>query len=101
MLFKKDQQEKIQQLETPFYYYDMALLEETLDSAKTAADKRGFHVHYALKANFNDRILALIQSKGLGADCVSGNEVQQSIDVGFAPSQITFAGVGKSDKEII
>ncbi len=101
MLFKKDQQEKIQQLETPFYYYDMALLEETLDSAKTAADKRGFHVHYALKANFNDRILALIQSKGLGADCVSGNEVQKSIDVGFAPSQITFAGVGKSDKEII
>jgi len=79
----------------------MALLAETLDRAKAAADKRNFHVHYALKANFNDRVLALIQSKGYGADCVSGNEVQKSIDTGFSPSQITFAGVGKSDKEII
>lgn len=86
--------------ETPFYYYDLNLLGETLDAAKKAADKRGFHIHYALKANFNDRILSLIQSKGFGADCVSGNEVQKSIDMGFPASQITFAGVGKADKEI-
>jgi len=88
-------------LETPFYYYDMALLEETLAAAKTAADQRGFHLHYALKANFNERILALIQSNGFGADCVSGNEVQRAVDMGFAPAQITFAGVGKSDREIV
>jgi len=87
--------------ETPFYYYDLALLEETLDAAKKAADKRNFHIHYALKANFNDRVLSIIQSKGFGADCVSGNEVQKSIDLGFPANQITFAGVGKSDKEII
>lgn len=86
--------------ETPFYYYDLNILEDTLDAAKKAADKRGFHIHYALKANFNDRILALIQSKGFGADCVSGNEVQKSIDIGFPANQITFAGVGKADKEI-
>lgn len=86
--------------ETPFYYYDLNLLEETLDAAKAAADKRGFHIHYALKANFNDRVMALVQSKGFGADCVSGNEVQKAIDMGFPASQITFAGVGKSDKEI-
>src|SRR5690606_9377342 len=86
--------------ETPFYYYDLNLLEDTLDAAKKAADKYGFHIHYALKANFNERILALIQSKGFGADCVSGNEVQKSIDMGFPASQITFAGVGKADKEI-
>ncbi|MEJ5054618.1 diaminopimelate decarboxylase [Sphingobacterium sp. MYb382] len=101
MLFTQAQQESVKALETPFYYYDMALLAETLDRAKAAADKRNFHVHYALKANLNDRVLALIQSKGYGADCVSGNEVQKSIDTGFSPSQITFAGVGKSDKEII
>lgn len=91
---------RLKEFETPFYYYDLDLLNETLDKAKTAADKRGFHVHYALKANFNDRILGLIQSKGFGADCVSGNEVQKSIDSGFPANQITFAGVGKSDKEI-
>ena len=86
--------------ETPFYYYNLELLEKTLDAAKQAADKRNFHIHYALKANFNDRILSTIQSKGFGADCVSGNEVIKSIEVGFPAEQITFAGVGKSDKEI-
>lgn len=87
--------------ETPFYYYDLKLLKQTLQAAKVAADKRGFHVHYALKANFNSRVLAVIQSMGFGADCVSGNEVQKSIDTGFAADKITFAGVGKSDKEIV
>ena len=101
MLFTKAQLESLKTVDTPFYYYDMGLLAETLDRAKAAAAKRNFHVHYALKANFNDRLLALIQAKGFGADCVSGNEVQKSIDMGFSPSQITFAGVGKSDKEII
>lgn len=101
MLFNTSQQERIKELETPFYYYDLDLLNDTLEQAKQAADKRGFHVHYALKANFNDRLLSLIQSKGFGADCVSGNEVQKAIDSGFAADKITFAGVGKSDKEII
>ena len=101
MLFNHTQLENIKELETPFYYYDLNLLDETLEQAKRAADKRGFHVHYALKANFNERVLERIQAKGFGADCVSGNEVQKSIDCGFPANQITFAGVGKSDKEII
>ncbi len=92
---------QLNRFETPFYYYDLDLLNATLTTAKEAADRRGFHVHYALKANFNDRILQIIQSKGFGADCVSGNEVQKSIDFGFEANKITFAGVGKSDKEII
>jgi diaminopimelate decarboxylase len=86
--------------ETPFYYYDLNVLEDTLDAAYEASSKRGFHVHFALKSNFNSRLLEMIQSKGFGADCVSGNEVQQAIDAGFKAKMITFAGVGKSDKEI-
>lgn len=101
MFQNKHIKESLAQQDTPFYYYDLPLLEQTLDAAKAAADKRNFHIHYALKANFNDRILSLIQSKGFGADCVSGNEVEKSIEIGFPASQITFAGVGKSDKEII
>ncbi|WP_437919791.1 diaminopimelate decarboxylase [Sphingobacterium sp. LRF_L2] len=101
MLFNTNQQGKVRALETPFYYYDLNLLNETLDKAKQAADRYNFHVHYALKANFNDRLLHLVQSKGFGADCVSGNEVQKSIDIGFPADKITFAGVGKSDKEIL
>ena len=88
-------------LETPFYYYDLELLDKTLRSCKSAADKYGFHVHYAFKANFNERLLQAIQGIGFGADCVSGNEVKKAVEIGFDPDKIVFAGVGKSDKEII
>ncbi|MGK6352776.1 diaminopimelate decarboxylase [Parapedobacter sp. DT-150] len=88
------------QQETPFYYYDLALLQRTLEAAKQASASHGFHVHYALKANFNDRVLGCIRDAGFGADCVSGNEVKKALESGFAPGDIVFAGVGKSDKEI-
>jgi len=91
---------KFQQLETPFYYYDLALLRQTLDACYKASSKYGFHVHYAMKANFNPRVLATIQSFGFGADSVSGNEVKAAIDSGFDKGKVVFAGVGKSDKEI-
>jgi len=86
--------------ETPFYYYDLSLLRKTLKAAREAADIRGFHIHYALKANFNERILQLVREAGFGADCVSGNEVRKAIEVGFRPDDVVFAGVGKSDREI-
>ena len=100
MQINKISLDRLSQFETPFYYYDLELLDRTLQAAKLAADKRGFHIHYALKANFNDTLLSAIQAVGFGADCVSGNEVQKSIDMGFPTDKITFAGVGKSDKEI-
>lgn len=87
--------------QTPYYYYDLALLKKTLDCCVKASAKYGFHVHYALKANFNDKVLELIRDAGLGADCVSGNEVSKAIETGFAPGKVVFAGVGKSDAEII
>jgi diaminopimelate decarboxylase len=87
-------------IETPFYYYDLGFLRQTLAACKTASDKYGFHVHYAMKANFNPKVLGAIQSQGFGADCVSGNEVSKAVEFGFDKSKIVFAGVGKSDKEI-
>jgi len=91
---------RFQGLETPFYYYDLGLLRKTLEACKNASDKYGFHVHYAMKANFNPKVIAAIQSHGFGADCVSGNEVSTAIANGFDKSKVVFAGVGKSDKEI-
>ncbi|TYZ14160.1 diaminopimelate decarboxylase [Hymenobacter lutimineralis] len=85
---------------TPFYFYDLALLDRTLTALQQAARPRGFQVHYALKANANAPILDLIRQHGLGADCVSGGEVQRALDAGFAPDHVVFAGVGKSDAEI-
>ena len=91
---------RFQDLETPFYYYDMEVLRQTLDACRDASAKHGFHVHYAMKANFNSRVLDMIQSFGFGADCVSGNEVRAAIEHGFGKDKVVFAGVGKSDKEI-
>ena len=87
---------------TPFYYYDTALLQATLDEITSiVANYLHFHVHYALKANANPKLLRLIQQAGLGVDCVSGGEVQVGIDNGFDASKIVYAGVGKSDEEIL
>lgn len=93
--------DKFKSLETPFYYYDISLLKETLKVIKEEAKKRNYIVHYAIKANANKKILETIAAHGFGADCVSGNEVQAAALAGFPPSKIVFAGVGKTDKEII
>lgn len=89
-----------QSLKTPFYYYDTTLLRATLQAASQAAGQHGFHLHYAIKANANPKILDIIQSYGIGADCVSGNEVARASTCGFPADRIVYAGVGKSDEEI-
>lgn len=91
--------ERFKSLETPFYYYDTNLLEKTLSAISKAAPA-AYHIHYALKANAHPTLLHYVREAGLGADCVSGNEVKRAIDCGFDKEKIVFAGVGKSDKEI-
>ena len=92
--------EKLKEIPTPFYYYNVELLKETLDAVKAEAGKYNYQVHYAVKANANPRILSLIAGSGLGADCVSGGEIQASLNAGFPADKIVFAGVGKADWEI-
>ena len=88
--------------QTPFYYYDISLLQSTLDAIRHEIEQHpNYHVHYALKANTNPRLLELIQQAGFGADCVSGGEVQKAIETGFPADKIVYAGVGKSDREIL
>lgn len=92
--------QRFKETPTPFYHYDIGLLRQTLDTLSEHANRYGFNVHYALKANVDGQILKEINSAGLGADCVSGNEVKRAIETGFAKEKIVFAGVGKTDKEI-
>lgn len=99
-MFTEKTLENLSQYKTPFYYYDLQLLQKTLDVVKTESSKYNYHVHYAFKANTNPRIIDLIQKSGLGADCVSGNEVKCAIENEFDSSKVVFAGVGKSDDEI-
>ena len=93
--------DKFADLRTPFYYYDMDLLRQTLQAINAEAGQHeGFHVHYAIKANANLKVLRCIKQAGLGADCVSGGEIEACIKAGFPASKIVYAGVGKSDWEI-
>lgn len=93
--------DKMEQLRTPFYYYDVELLRSTLHTIQQEVSKHeGFCVHYAVKANANPKVLKIIREAGLGVDCVSGGEIAASMKSGFPSSKIVYAGVGKSDWEI-
>lgn len=88
-------------INTPAYFYDTRLLQQTLDTMlQEVAKYPNYHVHYAMKANANPIVMDIIQKAGLGADCVSGGEVQRAVETGFPASKIVFSGVGKSDWEI-
>lgn len=93
--------EKFKGMDTPFYYYDTELLRRTLHEINKEVGKyEGFNVHYAVKANANPKLLRIISSAGLGADCVSGGEIEAAVAADFPACKIVYAGVGKSDREI-
>ena len=93
--------DKLERMQTPFYYYDTELLRNTLRVINDEANKHeGFCVHYAVKANANPKVLRIIREAGLGADCVSGGEIEAALRAGFPSNKIVYAGVGKADWEI-
>ena len=100
-MFDNKTTEAFKSLKTPFYYYNLNLLDRTLDEVKKHGLSKGYHVHFAVKANFNPQILERVREAGLGIDCVSGKEIERAIETGFKPEQIAFAGVGKTDEEIL
>lgn len=91
---------EFKELRTPFYFYDLSLLDRTLGEIRRTARDPNFKVHYAIKANANPGILRHIEAAGLGVDAVSGGEIQAALEAGFAGDKIVFAGVGKTDEEI-
>ena len=101
MLIDQENIVRFKELHTPFYFYNTALLKETLQKIKKEISARkNYIIHYAIKANANPKLLRLIAQAGFGADCVSGGEIQRALETGFPASKIVFAGVGKSDWEI-
>lgn len=94
--------EKFKSLETPFYFYDTELLKKTVHSAAEAAKTMPeAMIHFAVKANDNERVLKEMNNAGFGVDTVSGGEIQKAIKIGIPGNKIMFAGVGKTDSEIL
>lgn len=93
---------RFKELETPFYFYDIPLYKETLELAKKEITGiPHFSIHLAMKANNNKSILKYAKEAGIGIDTVSGGEILRAIQLGFSGDKIVFAGVGKTDKEIL
>jgi diaminopimelate decarboxylase len=90
--------ERILKLKTPAYYYDLDILESTLQDLLKNSQILNSIICYSLKANSNDKILKKIREHNLGADCVSSGELQKAKELDFKP--IVFAGVGKTDEEL-
>tara|TARA_X000000950_G_scaffold217323_1_gene261499 strand:- start:646 stop:1797 length:1152 start_codon:yes stop_codon:yes gene_type:complete len=98
-VFQSESVKRFINLSTPFYYYDLDILEKNLFNLKNSL-KTYNKVHFSVKSNSNPRILRIIKNFNLGIDAVSANEIKHCINLGFNPKDIVFAGVGKSDEEI-
>ena len=98
-MFQSELVKRFINLSTPFYYYDLDILEKNLLNLKNTL-KPFNKVHFSVKSNTNPRILSVIKNFNLGIDAVSANEIKHCINLGFTPRDIVFAGVGKSDEEI-
>lgn len=67
---------KIKKEQTPFYHYNLSLLKDTLDKLNHETNKYGYNVHYALKANADDKILNIICNYNIGCfNCESEEEI--------------------------
>ena len=85
---------------TPAFVYSAGVIRDRytrLDAALAAAPHR---IHYSLKANASRGILEVLRTAGCAVDVVSGGELFKALRAGFAPGDIVFGGVGKSEREL-
>ena len=110
MLSYQDQQLKIdnvfvadiaQKVGTPFYAYSKNNIIEKYQQFNQAFSDIDSQTCYAVKANYNSHIIKIFAQLGSGIDAVSYGEIWKSIRFGIDPKAIIFAGVGKSEEEII
>ena len=85
---------------TPLYAYSASAIRQRIGGLQQALRGMDAMICYAVKANGNRAILALMAQAGLGADIVSAGELQRALRAGMPPERIVFSGVGKCDDEI-
>ncbi len=85
---------------TPTYAYSSAAITQAYHALVAAFGDRKHQICYAVKANGNLAILALLARLGAGFDIVSGGELARVLKAGGVPAKIVFSGVGKRADEI-
>lgn len=86
---------------TPVYVYSRATLTRHAHVFQEAVKPAGrTDVAFAVKANPNLAVLRVLSNAGMGADVVSGGELERALAAGMAPHRIVFSGVGKTASEM-
>jgi len=85
---------------TPCYVYSAAVMRERAARLTQALAGVPHKVHYAVKANGSGAVLRTLREAGMGADVVSGGELYRVLRAGFAPADIVFDGVGKTERDM-
>lgn len=86
---------------TPVYVYSKATFLDHLKKIQTAYADIDTTICYSIKACGNINILKHLAEAGSGFDIVSGGELYRAQQAGADMNKIVFAGVGKTDVEII
>ena len=86
---------------TPTYVYSYDALEKAYRELEEAFSGLDHMICYAVKANSNLSVLRALASFGAGADIVSGGELYRAMKAGFDPKKVVFAGVGKTEDELM
>jgi diaminopimelate decarboxylase len=86
---------------TPTYVYSYGALEKAYRELEEAFSGLDHMVCYAVKANSNLSVLRSLASFGAGADIVSSGELYRAMRAGFDPKKVVFAGVGKTEDELM
>ncbi|MCK5835956.1 MAG: diaminopimelate decarboxylase [Desulfobacula sp.] len=89
------------QVGTPVYIYSKATFLDHLKKIQSAYADIDTTVCYSVKACGNINILKILADAGSAFDIVSGGELYRAQQAGADINKIVFAGVGKTDKEII
>jgi len=96
-----DVEEVAAEVGTPVYIYSKATFEDHLRKIQEAYSELDTTVCYSVKACGNINILRFLAEAGSGFDIVSGGELYRALQAGGHPSKVVYAGVGKTDAEII
>lgn len=90
----------VREFGSPLYIYSKATLIRHMQAFEAALQGRRHLICYAVKANANLSLLALMRSLGAGFDVVSEGELRRVLKVGADPAKVIFSGVGKTRSEL-
>ena len=85
--------------QTPFYAYDRRLISERVALLRSALPS-DIHLHFAVKSNPMPAVVQFMAGLVDGFDVASGGELKTVLDTAMPPEQISFAGPGKSGREL-